>query len=107
MSVGFAAPTALAAMTFSAYFTSSLFGEVPNFVEQVIAVSLLLLLSAVHSSNHRNSGRTQTIFTTLKVVVILLFIFGGLFLLVYKKIKKREKSNLNTVKLLDQHGRQL
>ena len=23
----------------------------------------------------------------------------------YKKIKKREKSNLNTVKLLDQHGR--
>ena len=78
MSVGFAAPTALAAMTFSAYFTSSLFGEVPNFVEQVIAVSLLLLLSAVHSSNHRNSGRTQTIFTTLKVVVILLFILASL-----------------------------
>ena len=25
----------------------------------------------------------------------------------YKKIKKREKSNLNTVKLLDRHGRQL
>ena len=25
----------------------------------------------------------------------------------YKKIKKREKSNLNTVKLLDQHGRQM
>lgn len=25
----------------------------------------------------------------------------------YKKIKKREKSNLNTVKLLDKHGRQL
>ena len=25
----------------------------------------------------------------------------------YKKIKKREKSNLNTIKLLDQHGRQL
>jgi len=25
----------------------------------------------------------------------------------YKKIKKREKSNLNTVKLLDRHGRQM
>ena len=25
----------------------------------------------------------------------------------YKRIKKREKSNLNTIKLLDQHGRQL
>ena len=78
MSVGFAAPTALAAMTFSAYFTSSLFGDVPNFVEQLIAVSLLLLLSVVHSSNHRNSGRTQTIFTTLKVAVILLFILAAL-----------------------------
>ena len=78
MSVGFAAPTALAAMTFSAYFTSSLFGEVPNFVEQLIAVALLLLLSVVHSSNHRNSGRTQTIFTTLKVAVILLFILASL-----------------------------
>ena len=78
MSVGFAAPTALAAMTFSAYFTSSLFGEVPNFVEQLIAVTLLLLLSVVHSSNHRNSGRTQTAFTTLKVAVILLFILASL-----------------------------
>ena len=78
MSVGFAAPTALAAMTFSAYFTSSLFGEVPNFVEQLIAVTLLLLLSVVHSSNHRNSGRTQTVFTTLKVAVILLFILASL-----------------------------
>ena len=78
MSVGFAAPTALAAMTFSAYITSSLFGEVPNFVEQLIAVALLLLLSVVHSSNHRNSGRTQTIFTTLKVAVILLFILASL-----------------------------
>tara|TARA_Y100000766_G_scaffold242569_1_gene220940 strand:- start:17 stop:1345 length:1329 start_codon:yes stop_codon:yes gene_type:complete len=78
MSVGFAAPTALAAMTFSAYLTSSLFGEVPNFIEQFIAVGLLLILATVHSTNHRNSGRTQTVFTTLKVLVILLFIGASL-----------------------------
>ena len=78
MSVGFAAPTALAAMTFSAYLTSSLFGDVPNFLEKFIAVGLLLTLAAVHSTNHRNSGRTQTVFTTLKVLVILLFIVASL-----------------------------
>ena len=47
MSVGFAAPTALAAMTFSAYFTSSLLGDVPNFLEKFIAVGLLVL-SLIH-----------------------------------------------------------
>ena len=78
MSVGFAAPTALAAMTFSAYLTSSLFGDVSNFIEKFIAVGLLLTLAAVHSTNHRNSGRTQTVFTTLKVLVILLFIVTSL-----------------------------
>ena len=78
MSVGFAAPTALAAMTFSAYLTSSLLGDVPNFLEKFIAVGLLLTLAAVHSTNHRNSGRTQTVFTTLKVLVILLFIVASL-----------------------------
>ena len=78
MSVGFAAPTALAAMTFSAYLTSSLFGDVPNSLEKFIAVGLLLTLAAVHSTNHRNSGRTQTVFTTLKVLVILFFIGASL-----------------------------
>ena len=69
--VGFAAPTALAAMTFAAYFTSSLFGDVDEILEKAFAVALLLILTAVHATNHRNSGSTQVIFTDLKVEVII------------------------------------
>ena len=76
--VGFAAPTALAAMTFAAYFTSSLFGDVHQILEKAFAVALLLILTAVHATNHRNSGSTQVIFTVLKVAVIIIFIAASL-----------------------------
>lgn len=76
--VGFAAPTALAAMTFAAYFTSSLFGGASDTVEKGFAIALLIVLAAVHGTNHRYSGGTQVIFTVLKVVVILVFILATL-----------------------------
>lgn len=76
--VGFAAPTALAAMTFAAYFTSSLFGEVSDIIEKGFAVGLLIVLAVVHGTNHKYSGGTQVIFTTLKVVVIVVFILATL-----------------------------
>ncbi|NKB34340.1 MAG: amino acid permease [Pseudomonadales bacterium] len=76
--VGFAAPTALAAMTFAAYFTTSLFGDVSATVERLFAIVLLVVLAAVHGTNHRYSGGTQVIFTALKIVVILVFIFATL-----------------------------
>ena len=50
--VGFAAPTALAAMTFSAYFTASLMSDVPPIVEKAIAIILLALLAIVLSLIH-------------------------------------------------------
>ena len=46
--VGFAAPTALAAMTFAAYLTSSLFGEVSTTIEKSFAVLLLFVLAAIN-----------------------------------------------------------
>ncbi len=76
--VGFAAPTALAAMTFAAYLTSSVFGEVSAAIEKLLAILLLVVLAAVHGTNHRNSGGTQVIFTVLKVIIILVFIFATL-----------------------------
>ena len=76
--VGFAAPTALAAMTFSAYFTASLMSDVSPVVEKAIAITLLALLALVHATNHRNSGRTQVVFTSLKIAVILVFILAAL-----------------------------
>ena len=76
--VGFAAPTALAAMTFAAYLTSSLFIDVSDGVEKGFAIALLIILTAVHGTNHKYSGGTQVIFTVLKVVVIVIFILATL-----------------------------
>jgi APA family basic amino acid/polyamine antiporter len=67
--VGFAAPTALAAITFGAYL-SSVF---PGLSEPALAVALVVILSAVHATTHRNSGVLQSGFTTLKVLLIVAF----------------------------------
>ena len=71
--IGFAGPTALAAITFSAYATSiapSL--DKPGF-EKLLAISLVAVLTILHAGNRRNSGGTQVFFTILKVAVILFF----------------------------------
>jgi APA family basic amino acid/polyamine antiporter len=71
--IGFAAPTALAAMTFAAYALSSIgAGEQPA-LEKLLAVLLVLVLTAVHSFRRRQSGGLQAIFTVLKIGTILLF----------------------------------
>jgi APA family basic amino acid/polyamine antiporter len=78
--IGFAGPTALAAMTFAAY-TSSIFPITASaWVEKVIAVGLVVVLTVIHASNRRNSGGLQVIFTVLKVAVILLFCVAAIFM---------------------------
>jgi APA family basic amino acid/polyamine antiporter len=67
--IGFAAPTALAAITFAAYLSSVL----PSLPEGPLAVSLVVVLTAIHATTHRNSGYLQSGFTTLKIVLILAF----------------------------------
>ncbi|MDA9109363.1 amino acid permease [Woeseiaceae bacterium] len=78
--IGFAAPIALTAITFSAYLMS-LFPELDApWVRQCIACGLVLSLAITHSSNRRNSGRLQVIFTILKVAIIILFCLSALML---------------------------
>lgn len=72
--IGFAAPTALAAITFSKYLTSI----IPGLDAPFVAIMLVLVLTTVHCSTHRNSGELQRIFTFLKVVVIILFCIAAL-----------------------------
>jgi APA family basic amino acid/polyamine antiporter len=72
--IGFAAPTALAAITFGAYL-SSVF---PGLPETVLAVVLVVALSGIHSTTHRKSGTLQSSFTSLKVVLILVFCAAAL-----------------------------
>jgi APA family basic amino acid/polyamine antiporter len=76
--IGFAGPTALAAMTFAAYAASILeTGDSPG-VRKLLATALVVLLAMAHASNHRTSGATQMAFTIVKVAVILVFCVAAL-----------------------------
>ena len=78
--VGFAGPTALAAMTFAIYASSSLGGDANPWVLKLIACGLIVVLTLVHGSTRRNSGGLQVVFTVLKVGVIVAFCVGALWI---------------------------
>ncbi len=76
--IGFAGPTALAAITFSAYATSITPALDDPVVKKLLAIGLIVGLTILHSVSRRNSGGIQILFTILKVVVILLFCITAL-----------------------------
>lgn len=78
--IGFAAPTALAAMTFAAYTTSVLPQPVSSSVEKAIAAALVLVMTAIHSSSRRQSGGLQSVFTVLKIGGIVVFCLAAMLL---------------------------
>ncbi len=67
--VGFAAPTALAAMTFGSYL-SAVF---PQLSAIWLATGLIVVLAVAHSRSHESSGSTQSLFTILKIILIIGF----------------------------------
>ena len=67
--VGFAAPTALAAITFGSYL-SSVF---PQLSPLWLATALVVAMTLVHATSHRNSASLQSFFTAIKILIILLF----------------------------------
>ena len=67
--IGFAAPTALAAITFGEYLTAVF----PFLSPTWLAVGLVLALTLVHASTRRNSGGLQRAFTLVKVTLIVVF----------------------------------
>lgn len=64
--VGFAAPTALAALTFGSYLASVF----PGLSAPVLATGLIVLLTLVHGSSHQRSGAAQSALTALKLLLI-------------------------------------
>ncbi len=76
--IGFAAPTALAAITFAAYGTSALVGEPDPWLRKAVACGLVILLSVVHAGARSGSGGLQSVFTVLKVAVIVIFCVAAL-----------------------------
>ncbi|MEE4161601.1 MAG: amino acid permease [Woeseiaceae bacterium] len=76
--IGFAGPTALAAMTFAAYATSTAGVAHLPWLREGLAVGLIVLLAAAHATSHRTSGGTQRLFTILKVAIIVVFCVAAL-----------------------------
>ncbi|ALW83933.1 amino acid permease [Hymenobacter sedentarius] len=72
--VGFAAPTALAALALGEY-AKSLF---PTLQPTWLSVAVVLFLTVVHGSSTRIGSRMQVIITALKVVVLVVFIGAGM-----------------------------
>lgn len=73
ITVGFAAPVALAAMAFGAY-TNSIFSSVPAMYSAIV---LVILLTALHATDVKAGSRFQVLFTLLKLGIILIFIIAG------------------------------
>jgi APA family basic amino acid/polyamine antiporter len=74
--VGFAAPTALAALTFGSYLASVL----PALSAVWLATGVIVVLTAVHCTSHRQSGSTQSLLTLLKIGLIVGFSAAALLL---------------------------
>ncbi|HIG39854.1 MAG: amino acid permease [bacterium] len=72
ITVGFAAPTALAAMTFAAYLSAALAGTI-EINREFAAIALVVVLTVVHASSRRASSGFQQWLTFLKIILILLF----------------------------------
>lgn len=69
LTVGFAAPVALAAMAMASYLSSY-----TSFSPVVMAVAVVTLISLIHSMDLRQSERFQNLFTLLKLLVIAFLI---------------------------------
>ena len=74
--VGFAAPIALAAMALGGYFCTVF----PWFNPVWVGATVVVLITLVHSINLSIGSRFQNIVTTLKVLLILIFIVCGFVL---------------------------
>ena len=79
--IGFAGPTALAAITFGAYATSIIPGDDHVILEKALAAGLVIALALIHGTNRRNSGGLQVAFTILKVAVIVAFCLAVVFVI--------------------------
>lgn len=76
--IGFAAPIALAAMTFAAYSRAAFAPDAPAWVDQALACSLVAILGFVHAGRRQAGGSLQIGFTLIKIVVIIAFCIGAI-----------------------------
>lgn len=80
--IGFAAPTAAAAIALGAYFNAALNLNVTILsfgLDKIIGISVIILITALHASDKVAGAWFQNIFTWLKVFTLLILIILGLF----------------------------
>jgi APA family basic amino acid/polyamine antiporter len=76
VTVGFAAPIALAAMAFGQYAAQL----IPHGSPVLLAVAITIVISLIHAQNLRLGSYFQNVTTSLKVALIVIFILAGLLL---------------------------
>jgi basic amino acid/polyamine antiporter, APA family len=76
ITVGFAAPVALAAMALGNYSTR----VIPSLSPVSIALSVVLIISFIHSLDVKLGGSFQNVFTSFKILLISFFIICGFIL---------------------------
>ncbi|MGN6110743.1 MAG: APC family permease, partial [Kofleriaceae bacterium] len=78
LTAGFSAPIAVAALAFARYLATLVPALGSTGAQQAVAIALILAITALHSFDARLGGRVQAVFTAAKVLLIVLFIVGGL-----------------------------
>lgn len=73
--IGFSAPIALSAITLGKYLGTVFPGLNPS----VVGLAVIISVTLIHSLSHKVGGGFQTLFTALKVLLIIVFIFCGFF----------------------------
>lgn len=82
VTVGFAAPVALAAMALSQYLNK----VYPALDPRMIAAAVVVITTALHCFSLKSSARFQDITTVIKIVLILFFIGAGLMIATHQDI---------------------
>ncbi|GAB5560118.1 MAG: amino acid permease [Synoicihabitans sp.] len=67
--IGFAAPVALAAITFGSYLSAA----IPSLSETWLAIGLILVVTAAHIGRRKRSSNFQSVFTVAKIGLIIGF----------------------------------
>ncbi len=79
LSIGFAAPVALSAITFASYLLPSL-GVKNTLLTSLTAASLVVIMTVVHARSRSGSAFTQQVFTLIKIALIVVFCVAALVL---------------------------
>ena len=75
---GFSMPIAAAALLFASYVAALFPALGDNATVKAIACLLIIAMTALHAFDTRVAGRVQTVFTLVKVLLIVVFVAAGL-----------------------------